>query len=106
MGQADTGISLRCRVNWLSPLPLIAKPEVSIDGDTETMSWGSRFFPTSPGRHDVSVSFRWRGGPDPKASATIDVAQGQQVNLEFRTPVMFGLGFMSHPTLRLIDSPH
>jgi hypothetical protein len=103
MGQGETGIHLRCRVNWASPLPIIAKPNVSIDGRTATMSWGRHFLPTSPGRHEVSVSFHWRGGPDPEASATVDVAQGQQINLEFRTAVMFGFAFLSQPTLRLID---
>ena len=50
------------------------------------------------------MSFRWRGGPDPEASTTVSVAAGEQVSVEFRTPLMLGLAFVGKPALR-VTSP-
>ena len=99
----ETAIIVRCRVNWLSPLPLLVKSNVTIDGRSEVRSWGRHFFPTSPGAHEVSVVFRWPGGPDPEASTTVNVAAGEQVSLEYRTPLMLGLAFVGKPALRVIS---
>ena len=103
MDRTGTGINVRCRVNWLSPLPLFVKAKVTIDGRSEVRGWGRHFFPTSPGSHEVSVSFPWRGGPDPEASTTLNVAAGEQVSLEYRTPLMLGLAFVGKPALRVIS---
>ena len=54
---AETGINVQCRVNWLSPLPLFVKANVTIDGRSEVRSWGRHFLPMPPGPHEVSVSF-------------------------------------------------
>ena len=105
MDQAETGINVRCRVNWLSFGPIFVKPKIAIDGRAEVRGWGSHFFPTSPGTHEVSVSFRWPGGPDPVASTTVDVADGEQVHVEYRTPAMFGLAITGKPALRVASPP-
>jgi hypothetical protein len=102
---SQTGIHVWCRVNWLSPLPAFVKTRVTIDGRSEVRAWGSHFFSTAPGSHDVSVSFRWRGGPDPEASTRVDVAAGEQVWVKFTTPLMFGLAFMGQPALQVVAAP-
>ena len=99
---SGTGINVRSRVNWLSPLPLLVKTNVKIDGRSEVRRWGRHFFSTPPGSHEVSVSFPWRGGPDPEASITVSVGPGEVVYLEFRTPLMFSLAFIEKPTLRVV----
>ena len=86
-----------------APLPLFVKAKVTIDGRSEVRGWGRHFFPTSPGSHEVSVSFPWRGGPHPEASTTLNVAAGEQVSLEYRTPLMLGLAFVGKPALRVIS---
>lgn len=101
----ETGISVRCKVNWLSPLPLFVKAIIAIDGKFEHRGWGRHFFPTSPGSHEVSVSFHWPGGPDPEATMTVDVAAGEMTHLEFRTPLMLGFAFVGKPNLRVVDAP-
>jgi hypothetical protein len=106
VGQKETGINVRCKVNWASPLPLIAKARIAIDGRSpELRSWGTHFFPTSPGTHEVSVSFHWRGGPDPEARTTVEVPAGEQIYVEFRTPLMLGLAFIEKPVLRVVSPP-
>jgi hypothetical protein len=35
----------------------------------------------------------------------VEFAAGQQVFLEFRTAVMFGLAFIQAPTLRILNPP-
>jgi hypothetical protein len=100
--RAETGIHLRCRVNWLSFGPIFTKPNVSIDGRTEVRSWGQHFFPISPGSHEVSVSFRWPGGSNPEASTTVDVAPGEQVYVEYRTPFMLAMAVVEKPSLRVV----
>jgi hypothetical protein len=47
-----TGIRLRLLFVPTSPLFLILRPEVEIDGGVpQQMRWGSKFVPLSPGRH-------------------------------------------------------
>lgn len=103
--RTETGINVRCRLHWASALPIFSKPRITVDGRSEVRRWGRNFFPTSPGRHQVSVTFRWPGGPDPEANITVDVVAGQQIYLEFRTPLMFGFAFMEQPRFKVVSPP-
>jgi hypothetical protein len=99
----ETGINVRCRVNWLSPLPLFVKANVAIDGRSEVRSWGRHFFPTGHlGLMRCPYPFV-RGGPDREAGTTVNVAAGEQVSLEYRTPLMLGLALFGKPALRVIS---
>jgi len=44
-----------------------------------------------------------RGGPDREAGTTVNVAAGEQVSLEYRTPLMLGLALFGKPALRVIS---
>ncbi|HJV08681.1 MAG TPA: hypothetical protein VJ653_03345 [Acidimicrobiales bacterium] len=69
---------------------LVTKPaDVSIDGmKVGTAPWkgdGARF-DVAPGRHVVQASFRYLGKDCGPAQAQVDVADGQEVALLYRSP--------------------
>jgi hypothetical protein len=75
------------------------KPVLEIDGYRVPARWGENTVPVQPGRHQVHVHVPYflppRVGP---ADATVDVAPGQSVPLEYRTPlVVFMRGAMGAP---------
>jgi hypothetical protein len=69
---------------------LITKPaEVSVDGlPVGTVPWRGDgvLFETAPGRHVVQVGFRYLGRQSGAAQAQVDVAEGQEVALLYRSP--------------------
>lgn len=69
---------------------LVTKPaDVSVDGmKVGTAPWrgeGTRF-EVAPGRHVVQASFRYLGRDCGPAQAQVDVADGQEVALLYRSP--------------------
>ncbi len=76
------------------------KPWISIDGyQVPATVWGRNVLPVAPGRHQVHVHTPYflppRVGP---ADATVDVASGQTVELEYRSPlVVFLQGALGTP---------
>jgi hypothetical protein len=67
--------------------PLLFKTNVAIDGFDTVQSWGSHFFPTAPGRHEVRVSFRYIFSRTMgENSIVVDVAAGQTVHVQYRSP--------------------
>ena len=68
---------------------LFVKPMVSIDGgEPQKLAWRDRsFVPTSAGRHEVKVYGKpilWFGIN--KTVTTVDVAEGQTVELDYTIP--------------------
>ena len=51
------------------------------------------------------MSFCWPGGSHPEASTTVHVAPGEQVSVEYRTPLMFGAAPVQKPALSVVH-PH
>jgi hypothetical protein len=65
------------------------KPAITIDGYPVPAVWGRNAIPVVPGRHQLHVHTPYflpsRVGP---ADATVDLAPGQTVELEYRSPVV------------------
>jgi hypothetical protein len=65
------------------------KPAITIDGYPVPAVWGRNAIPVAPGRHEVHVHTPYflpsRVGP---ADTTVDVAPGQTLDLEYRSPVV------------------
>ena len=75
------------------------KPAITIDGYPVAGVWGRNLIPLAPGRHQVHVHTPYflpsRVGP---ADLTVDVAPGQTLELEYRSPVVvFMSGAMGPP---------
>jgi hypothetical protein len=82
-----TGIVVRTRIIPLAFLLLLFKTNVAIDGFDTVQSWGPHFFPTAPGRHEVKVSFRYIFSRTMgENSIVVDVAAGQTVHVQYRSP--------------------
>ena len=69
---------------------LITKPaDVSVDGlPVGTVPWrgDGALFETEPGRHVVQVGFRYLGRQCGATQTQVDVAEGQEVALLYRSP--------------------
>jgi hypothetical protein len=62
---------------------------LQIDGTPQRGSWGDRTISVAPGRHEVKVFFKYiTKARCCEAAAVVDVADGQTVALEYRTPIM------------------
>lgn len=84
---APTGIILNASHLPLARFLYSAKITIEVDGVPNTARWGRGFVSTAPGRHEVSVSFRYlfykRLG---LASIVVDVPAGRVVTLSFKAP--------------------
>ena len=92
MAMNQTGIEVTAKI-WLIFLyfvTLIFKPVVEIDGQAQSGSWGTNFFPTSAGTPSVKVY--WQAYwfiPSNTASTTVTVAEGQVARLVYETSWFF-----------------
>jgi hypothetical protein len=88
-----TGILVSTKIFPLAFLLLLFKTNVSIDGVTSVLKWGDHFFAVPPGRHEVSVSFRYlfssRMG---SASIGVEVVPGRTTTVLYRSPFLVFLG--------------
>ena len=87
-----TGISVRTRVFAWAFLDRLFKTTVAIDGVEQILPWGEHTFRTSPGRHEVRVSFRYLGVPRvAENSIQVMVPAGSIVRITYRSPFLLGL---------------
>jgi hypothetical protein len=65
------------------------KPAITVDGYAVPGVWGRNVIPVAPGQHQLHVHTPYflpsKVGP---ADTTVDVAPGQTVELEYRSPVV------------------
>lgn len=67
----------------------LTKLTIEIDGTPQAGSWGERTVSVAPGRHEVKVYFKYLAKARCcEASAKVDVADGQTVAMEYRSPMM------------------
>ncbi|WP_328752644.1 hypothetical protein OHT57_44365 [Streptomyces sp. NBC_00285] len=82
-----TGIAVQGRHNPMQFFLFFVRLTIEIDGKAQSGSWRDRFVPLTPGSHTVDVYFRYlfkaRCCP---AGTTVQVAAGQTVTLQYRTP--------------------
>lgn len=91
---SNTGVLVQTKVFPMAFLLLFFPTNITIDETTVTARWGSSFHPLEPGRHRVSVGFRYLFGQNMgENGVAIDVVHGQTVHVKYRSPfVVFGAG--------------
>ena len=99
-GGGSTGIVVNTKFMPLSFFFFFVKPKIGIDGqEPMPATWGYNTIPVVPGRHNVHVHTPYflpsRVGP---AVCIVDVAPGQTVQLEYKTPlVVWSSGSLGPP---------
>lgn len=99
-GGGTTGIVVNTKFMPLAWIFYFVKPKIGIDDQPPMQAaWGYNTFPVVPGRHKVHVHTPYflpsRVGP---ADFILDVAPGQTVELEYRTPlIVFLQGSLGPP---------
>lgn len=83
----STAIEVTTRHNPLAWLLYFTRPTVLVDGQGERSRWGTTIIPTTPGRHIVTVFFRYltkdRCGEN---SIAVEVREGQTTSIDFYMP--------------------
>ena len=88
-----TGISVTTKVFPLAFLLLLFKTNVTIDGVTSVLPWGTHFFSLSPGVHDVRVSFRYLFSSQQGESALkVEVLPDGTTTVFYRSPFIVFMG--------------
>lgn len=92
-----TGLSIETKIFPMAFLLLFFKTNVSIDGVTRIVAWGTSFYELNPGQHQVEISFRYFfGRVMGESSIEFDVIEGQTVSVKYRSPfVVFSPGHIS-----------
>ncbi len=84
---APTGVTVAGHFSPMMWSLLFTRLTVEIDGERHRGRWRRRFLPTSPGRHQVEVSFAYVGNPRcGAASLVVEVAEGTTVALAYKAP--------------------
>jgi hypothetical protein len=85
-GVQQSAIVVKTRVFPLAFLLYLFKTLVTVDGTTWTLPWGEHTFPVAPGTHQVGIAFKYIFGPTGANQATVQVAPGQVVQVDYRSP--------------------
>lgn len=99
VGYPGAAIALTAKFMPMAFFYFFVKPKVAIDGYPVAAEWGRTVIPVHPGDHRVDVYTPYflpsRVGP---ADVTVNVAPGQLVELEYRSPVTaFSRGSLGAP---------
>ncbi len=94
---ARTGVEITTKIFPLAFLLVFYKTNVTIDGTTSTVPWGTHFYELEPGRHNIRIGFRYMLGKNMgENQIDVDVAPGQAVMVSYRSPlVVFSPGSIS-----------
>ena len=88
-----TGILVSTKIFPLAFLLLLFKTNISVDGVTSVLKWGDHFFAVPPGRHEVSVSFRYLFSSQMgKATIGVEVVEGRAATMLYRSPFLVFMG--------------
>lgn len=88
-----TGISVTTKIFPLAFLLLLFKTNVTIDGATSVLPWGTHFFGLSPGVHEVRVSFRYLFSSETGESALkVEVLPDHTTKVAYRSPFIVFMG--------------
>jgi hypothetical protein len=90
-------VKVHTRVFPLAFLLFLFRTNISIDENVVTAPWGMSDYQVNPGRHRVSVGFRYFFGRNMGgATIDVDVGAGQAVLVSYRSPfVVFSPGEIS-----------
>jgi hypothetical protein len=93
----QTGVDVKAGFFPLAFFLFMCAPRIVIDGgEPQLRSWGTHFFPLSPGRHTVKVYFKYLFSSECGANTReIDVTEGSVVRVTwYMWPLMFLSGSM------------
>ena len=91
-----TGIKLIAEHSPLAWLLYFTKLTVTIDGNAQTLGWGTHVLPTSAGSHELQVTCGYLGSPRWPATLEVPVTDGQETRVRYSTPPwMFAKGRMT-----------
>jgi hypothetical protein len=100
MTDNQTGLAIKSEffILFLMTYLFFTKPMVTIDGGApQALKWRERsFVPTSAGRHEVTVYTKpilWIASN--KATASVDVVEGQTAALDYKAPLLGTLLFFA-----------
>lgn len=86
---SPTGVQVTTKRFPLAWLFWTFKTEVSIDGASVVVPWGTHFYEVAPGQHTIRVGFRFMWGKDMGADEVeCDVALGATTKLLYRSPFL------------------
>jgi hypothetical protein len=92
-----TGVEITTKVFPMAFLLLFYKTNVTIDGVTSAVPWGTHFYELEPGRHNIRIGFRYMLGKNMgESQIDVDVSSGQVTKILYRSPlVVFSPGTIS-----------
>jgi len=99
MAVSQTGIEMTTKYFILNFLVVIFPLTINIDGQDITGKWGNQFYPTAPGPHTVTVTWKlYWFLPVNKATMSVTLAEGQVLRLQYYVPWFFFLPGKLAPT--------
>jgi hypothetical protein len=89
MTESRTGVEITTKVFPLAFLLLFYKTNITIDGTTTTVKWGTHFYELAPGRHNIRIGFRYMLGKNMgENQIDVDVHADQVVEVFYRSPLI------------------
>jgi hypothetical protein len=103
-GGPGQGVVLRTGFFALDWTLRFTRTTVTLDGHSFPVPWGEHFFPLEPGRHRLQVSYPYlRLSQAGKASALLDVAPDQSVQVSYQAPKSVLVAFL--PGKLTVEAP-
>jgi hypothetical protein len=94
MSNQQTGVEVKVSFFKLAFFLFFCTPQIEIDSNVNQESWGTHFFPLSPGPHTIKIYFKYFFMPHCGAnSIDITVNEGQVTRVHYvMPPWMFSKG--------------
>lgn len=84
---ARTGVEVITRTAPIAFLMLLFKTNISIDGNTHVVKWGSSFYELEPGRHMIEIGYRYFFRRNiGRNHVEVDVTSGHSVRVNYHAP--------------------
>lgn len=84
-----TGVEITTKIFPLAFLLVFYKTNVTVDGATSTVPWGTHFYELDPGRHEIRIGFRYMLGKNMgENKIDVNVEAGQTVKVFYRSPLV------------------
>ena len=81
-------LTITTKHNPMAFLLSMTKINLTIDGETEQIKWGTETRELAPGSHQVDVSFQYFGRAAGRSSTTLELADGSQTTLAYKAPMV------------------
>jgi hypothetical protein len=89
----ETGIEAKVRFFPLAWFLFFCSPRIEIDGIVHEKTWGTHFFPVTPGKHTIKIWFMYFSSPRGTNSIDVQVVDGHVSRISYYMPPwMFAKG--------------